>query len=91
MEDEFDKILTDEVRKMFVIAGRRGGKKTALRGPGYYRRLQKLSVKSRKMSSPPIDEQIMELVGDGMSDKGIAKLMKVPLERVEEVKKQSYE
>lgn len=35
-------------RVLFVRAGRRGGKKTALRGSEYYRKLQKKSVRARK-------------------------------------------
>jgi len=35
-------------KKFFVLAGRKGGKKTALRGSEYYRKLQKKSVRARK-------------------------------------------
>lgn len=44
----FDDVIRDAARQFLTVIGSRGGKKTAERGPDYYREIQKRSVEVRR-------------------------------------------
>lgn len=50
-QDIFDEEMKKAAHKIFSVMGSKGGRKTAERGPKYFREIQRKSVAARKQNS----------------------------------------